>query len=680
MKNSNLTRLQTAKGIEPFGALFRIGLLVMLSLGVGYTQETSSTAGQASAKPAGGESAMEATGSVDIGYRWKAGFSGNEDMYRSIVNLGQGPRLLGANFNLSNPLGKGKYVDRLQFNANSWGGDPYNTARLFAEKTGIYQFTFDYRNIKYFNMIPIFANPLLGRGIYLSQDAFDTSSRMMDFQLTFLPGRKVSPYVAYSRNSGFGPGIITFAGEGNEFPVHNQLRDSSDYYRGGAVFNFSRANILFEQGLLIFKDDQHIYQTGGTNPGNRPNPLLGQDIVLNEFDQNYHVRGSTPVTRIQAAATPWRQLTVTGRFVYTRPSTDFNYDLRSFGNFLSFELFRIYSQEWDSSSGEASRPHELGSFQVEYRPNSRVRILEDLMTDRFQGTGSSSLSRSLAGTQPLSGPSDPNNTYNTSSSSAYSGLKLDVSQNQIEGVVNITPRLSVRGGNRYVWGGSDFISGDQPLRINTTRNIGLAGFSYRLPRKTSLGLDVEIGNGSRVYSRTDILDYKKVRVRGRYQFSNLLTLNGSFSLMNNQNGQSGIDYDFKSHGYTVSLAITPKGSDRLVASLQYSRSDLNSDILYIIPQSLTAGRSIYISDSNYGGGEVDIKLVRQARINFGGAFISTTGNLPLKFYQPHAGMVVPLHKHVALVADWRFYRYKESNWSLQNFKTNLITGGFRFSY
>ena len=115
-------------------------------------------------------------------------------------------------FQFGQSAGQREYVDRLQFNANSWGGDPYNTARLFAEKTGVYQFSLDYRNIKYFNNIPIFANPLLGKGIYISQQAFDTSQRTMDFQLTFLPGKTVSPSSPI-------PAIRTLALESRPFPV-----------------------------------------------------------------------------------------------------------------------------------------------------------------------------------------------------------------------------------------------------------------------------------------------------------------------------------------------------------------------------------------------------------------------------------------------------------------------------
>ena len=97
---------------------------------------------------------METTGSLDLGYRWNAGLRGSHDLYRSLVNLGEGPRLLGANLTMASPLGAGKYVDRIQLNASAWGGDPYNTVRLFAEKSGIYQFSFDYRKVDYFNFIP----------------------------------------------------------------------------------------------------------------------------------------------------------------------------------------------------------------------------------------------------------------------------------------------------------------------------------------------------------------------------------------------------------------------------------------------------------------------------------------------------------------------------------------------
>ena len=41
------------------------------------------------------------TGYIDLGYRWQTGVGGSLDTYRSIVNLGAGPKVLGADFSLT---------------------------------------------------------------------------------------------------------------------------------------------------------------------------------------------------------------------------------------------------------------------------------------------------------------------------------------------------------------------------------------------------------------------------------------------------------------------------------------------------------------------------------------------------------------------------------------------------
>src|SRR5262245_40269376 len=133
-------------------ALAGISLLIALLANISIrAQEAAKT--EPAAEPPAAETAaaepqasppifgMDTTGTVDIGYRWNVGLRGSQDMYRTLVNLGEGPRLLSANLTMNSPLGAGKYVDRIQLNASAWGGDPYNTLRLFAEKSRAYQFT-----------------------------------------------------------------------------------------------------------------------------------------------------------------------------------------------------------------------------------------------------------------------------------------------------------------------------------------------------------------------------------------------------------------------------------------------------------------------------------------------------------------------------------------------------------
>jgi hypothetical protein len=624
----------------------------------------------------------DATGTVDIGYRWTAGFRGSQALYRSLVNLGEGPRLLGANLNFADPVGTGKYLDRLQINASSWGGDPYNTLRLYAEKAGAYQFSADYRNVNYFNFIPSFANPLLSRGILLGQHSFDSTRRTMDFELTLRPGAIVSPFLAYSRNSGFGPGITTYTAEGNEFAINNQLRDTSDYYRGGVTINLRKLNLVLEQGFLTFKDDQRIFHTSGTNTGNRTTPLLGQDILLNQLDENYHVRGRTPVSRAQLTATPWEKLTVSGRFVYSQPNSDFDYDRRSAGNFLSFDVLRAYTGELASGSSETDRPHTLGNLAIEYRPHERIRILESLITDHFHIASSSSLGRSLTGTQPLSGPPDPNNTFDETTAGS-DRLFVNMNQNQVEGVVDLTPRLFVRGGYRYVWSDTQLqspVAGEPDETVRLHRNVALAGFGFRLPRKADLSLEFEAGQGDHVFARTDILDYRRVRLRGRYQPWDWINVSGSFSLLDHENQQPDVGYDFQNRGYSVSLSLTPAGGKRLSANLDYSRIDLNSDLLFIIPQLLTSAPSIYTEDSHFGNVSLDFGVFREIRLNLGYGVLSNSGSRPVNYHQPHAAVVIPISRRIAWTTEWRYYDYNEKTFSFEDFRNHLITAGLRFSY
>ena len=125
------------------------------------------------------------TGSIDLGYRWRTDVAGSFETYRSVVNLGSGPKLIGAEFTIVDP--KKRLFDRLDARADGWGGDPYATLHGNAKKAKLYDFDADYRNIAYFSNLPSYADPLLGRGIAMNQQAFDTHRRFASLQLDLLP-------------------------------------------------------------------------------------------------------------------------------------------------------------------------------------------------------------------------------------------------------------------------------------------------------------------------------------------------------------------------------------------------------------------------------------------------------------------------------------------------------------
>src|ERR1017187_2041092 len=131
------------------------------------------------------------TGSVDLGYRWVTD-AGNFQAYRSVVNLGQGPKLTGMEFTILDP--KKRLFDHLDARAYGWGGDPYSLAHVDARKLGIYDFSFDYRNIAYFNAMPSYSNPLAPAGF--NEQSFDTRRRNTSASLDLRPVKMIVPYVA----------------------------------------------------------------------------------------------------------------------------------------------------------------------------------------------------------------------------------------------------------------------------------------------------------------------------------------------------------------------------------------------------------------------------------------------------------------------------------------------------
>ena len=112
-------------------------------------------AGGPSPVPSGG---TDLSGWIDFGYRWRTGVNGSLDTYRSIINLGSGPKLLGADFTLIDP--KQRLFDTIHVRASGWGGEPYGTLHVEAKKSKLYRFNADYRDLAYFNYPAFLRRPV----------------------------------------------------------------------------------------------------------------------------------------------------------------------------------------------------------------------------------------------------------------------------------------------------------------------------------------------------------------------------------------------------------------------------------------------------------------------------------------------------------------------------------------
>jgi hypothetical protein len=617
------------------------------------------------------------TGWIDLGYRWDTGIGGSVDTYRSIVNLGSGPKFLGTDFTLADP--KHRWFDTIQVRADSWGDEPSSSVHLEAKKSGAYDFNADYRDFAYFNFLPTYADPLLGQGIVLDEQSFDTRRKIAALSLDIRPGHWWTPYFGWDHDSSSGTGATVFVTDGNNYPVPNTLRDSTDLYRGGVRFEKPHFSVTLEEGGTAFKSDQSLYQNpGSTNYGNFSSPIFGQTLYLSSLLAAYGIGGSSGYSKGLLTASPTSWLDIYGQFLYSQPNSNVHYQQTDAGNLYLQSQILFYSSEQQVINAAAEQPHTTANLGAEVRPFKRLRIVESWITDRLHDAGSAASMQtliSLGASIPLT-------------SLIASTLVSNYSQEAIDVFFDATSQLTLRGGYRYIWGDALYAflppeglasSDQEQLR----QNIGIGSATYRPSQKLSLTGLIEGASSSGVYFRTSLYDYQKIRAQVRYQPLPSVSISADFTLLNNQNPLAGTNYDYSVHQESLSFYWSPRGSKIFDIQGSYSRSDLKSNIGYLEPEDLSQQVSRYRDNSHTATALIDLTWPHSKRFTpklaAGGSFFISSGSLPTSYYQPQAKLWLPLGSHVSWFSEWRYYGYGEAFNLYEGFRTHLVTTGVRFT-
>ncbi len=604
------------------------------------------------------------TGSIDFGYRWVLNNDGNSSVYRSVVNLGEGVKLFGLDGTIVNP--SRRLFDRAEIHATSLGDDPYESVKADIFRRNTYRLSIDYRNIAYFNFLPSYANPGQIMGSLADENAFDTRIRNTDVRLDLFPGARITPYLAWGRNSDFGRGISTFTGDINEYPVATSYADSTNTYRGGVNMQFGRFHFNVEEGGTTFKDDQGL-SDATKNFGNVSTLFLGQRLFLSSLNEAYRVRGDSAYTKVSVAGDPFSWATVSAQFVYAQPTVDVQYSANAAGNLFLSRLFQFYSTGQDVLSGEAKMPHPSGSVDIEIRPAKRLRIIDFYMTDRMHNASDALLAESfLFATGTV-----------TDNALAQERLVETYNQEEVDVFFDATSTLTLRGGYRYVWGDASLTA---PPLVGVPfeggqlrRNVGIAGVNYRIKQKLRLNADFEAASSSHAYFLTSLRDYTKTHIRGSYDLLTSLRLSADYSLLDNRTDPV-THFDFFSQAFSASAYWAPKNGHLFNALLDYTRSNVHSNAVYLDPLTRQSLGSSYRENANTGTALIGVKW-----LSFGGALFRSTGSRPTQYYQPMARLSVPLHKHVYWNAEWRYYGFGETFFQYEGFRSNQFVTGLRLT-
>lgn len=644
------------------------------------TPAVSTSAAPAANPVPSGEPAV--SGYIDLGYQWVTTVHGSYPTYRSIVDLGSGPKLFGADLTFQNtflPVGL-RFFDHLNIRLSDIGDQPYETYHLDISKKKLYTFTGDYRNIAYYNNLPGFADPLFGSGLILDEQAMDTHKRIGDFRLDLFPNHTFMPYFEYDHDSDYGTGIATFADTTNSYPVTNLTSDSDENYRGGVRIELSRWHFKLEQGGTTFRNDEQLSAGAGqTNYGNVYSPLLGQTLDLTSLTEAYAIRGHGVYTDASFSANPVSWADLYGTFLYSEPVSNAGFVGLDSGNQVLLSELLFYTSEDNFIAAAAKAPHTSANLGAEIRPLRRIRLLPSWFTDRMHtsgtSTGSDTLTTTTAGQLPIA-------------SLLASTLVSNENEAGMQVFVDATSKITVRAGYKYDWGNaSDVIlpiaelTGYETGKIR--RSIWLAGLAWRPIQNAWVNIDFEDGSSGSTYYRTSLYNYQKASVRGRYRLSKDFNLAASALVLNNENPTPGINYSFLAHTETASMQYTPASGKLWDFEGSYTRSTLYSNIFYLDPEFLIPEQSQYRDNSHAVTAAFDFNFPGwrgyKARFTVAGTALLSNGSNPTVFYQPYGRMSITLNKHLAWNSEWRYYGLGEAFYLYQGFRTQMVTTGVRIT-
>ncbi len=134
--------------------------------------------------------------SFEFGYRWRS-VGGDESMYRSTVNYGDGLRLLSSSLFVKSTDGHGRFFDEITLTTQGLGNDPYQSAMLRVEKNRLYRYDMMWRSIDYFNPALTISN---------GEHFMDTTRQMQDHDFTLFPQKQLQVFHGVFAECGDRPG------------------------------------------------------------------------------------------------------------------------------------------------------------------------------------------------------------------------------------------------------------------------------------------------------------------------------------------------------------------------------------------------------------------------------------------------------------------------------------------
>jgi hypothetical protein len=359
--------------------------------------------------------------SIEFGYRFTA-INGNQQTYDTLVNLQQGPRLLGFTTEFRSLDHHGTFFDDFYVSNFGYGGDPNDVSQIRISKNKWYFFNGMFRQDQNHWDYSLLANPLnpntpvpnaplnfnpiinapsnvLGTSLIgTSPHAFYTRRNMQNYNLTILPDSKIRFRLGYDQNTVYGPGDTTFH-EGAEQYLLTNNSYRQQQYRLGVDFRFLlRTTLSYDEIWTNYRNDlSSTDQNQQFSPGvgfppvdlgvtfnlGAKNPCVdtfGPGSIVNptcnaaySYFSHGQTRMSSPTERVSLQSTYFKNIDIAGTFSYTAGDLNvFNYQQ----NFVGLSSKSFLSNYVETGPINGRHVASFGDFGISWQVNNAISIVD----------------------------------------------------------------------------------------------------------------------------------------------------------------------------------------------------------------------------------------------------------------------------------------------------------------
>jgi hypothetical protein len=607
------------------------------------------------------------TDSFEFGYRFATVF-GNDGLYRSDIDYGNGLRLLGSTLTIDSKDGHGRLFDELLLTTIGLGRDPYESVVLRIRKNRLYRYDMNWRENQFFDP-----------GVVISggEHLMNTTRLLQDHDLTLLPDNRVVTFdLGYSRNTLTGPALTSaqeFDTSSVAFPAFSNIRQQYNDFRAGATLHLAGFTFIVRRTWEFFKQDtvDSLTTLEGSIEPNDPS-------VLQTFSRTQPFHGSNGAW-LGTLFTSRKHWAVNARANYATGKGDFALNEMAAGT----DRFGAAANREILVNGDAQRPTLSSDFNLSIFPTENFIIVNHTAVSNIRIDGNSFYSEydfatntltmldfDFLGVRTVSNATDLR--YNPRKwFGVYAGYTFSDRQIRVEEAFNLPGVPNGSGSNLYLQ--------------DSTLSAVSGGLRVQPLKPWTVNLEGEVGHASGALTPVSDRNYHTLGGRTQYR-TKLLQLGATYREQYNENAPlSFTTYSSRSRqaGASASWAF------KRWLSLDTSYTKLHLDTVgglhffagLVSPQLQTGYDSIFISNIHAANLGARFSIGRRADLFVGYTITKDTGDgrstaapsgatgtaalldsvqtFPLTYESPMARVSFRLTPKLRWNAAWQYYGYNE---------------------